>query len=198
MATEIALALHWGRILVVPHGLASEAQSQYSALLVLAILCWLTLTAFTETYRPHRTERLNFLARALTRTLLIWALITVTAVFSLKFEYRQPAVYCLFRWRVGCLHLRPAVGNHSFVAQPPPLRSPVADRSRDWGRRGDLRAFRPTSDCHLSDGLPGSRRSGDPARGEITRTATDMAMAKEPNPGTTSMRHRSRNSTTST
>ncbi len=87
VATEIALALHWGRILVVPHGLASEAQSQYSALLVLAILCWLTLTAFTETYRPHRTERLNFLARALTRTLLIWALITVTAVFSLKFEY---------------------------------------------------------------------------------------------------------------
>ena len=87
MATEIALALHWGRILVVPHGRASEAQSQYSALLVVAILCWLTLTAFTDTYRPHRTERLNFLARALTRTLLIWALITVSAVFSLKFEF---------------------------------------------------------------------------------------------------------------
>lgn len=87
LATEIALALHWGRILVVPHGRASEAQSQYSALLILAILCWLTLTAFTETYRPHRTERLNFLARGLTRTLLTWALITITAVFSLKFEY---------------------------------------------------------------------------------------------------------------
>lgn len=87
MATEIALARHWGRILVVPHGLASEAQSQYSALLVVAILCWLTLTAFTDTYRPHRTERFNFLARALTRTLLIWALITITAVFSLKFEF---------------------------------------------------------------------------------------------------------------
>ncbi len=87
MATEIALAMHWGRILVVPHGRASEAQSQYSALLVVAILCWLTLTAFTETYQPHRTERLNFLARALTRTLLIWALITVSAVFSLKFEF---------------------------------------------------------------------------------------------------------------
>jgi exopolysaccharide production protein ExoY len=87
LATEIALALHWGRILVVPHGRASEAQSQYSALLVLAILCWLTLTAFTDTYRPHRTERLNFLARGLTRTLLTWALITITAVFSLKFEF---------------------------------------------------------------------------------------------------------------
>jgi exopolysaccharide production protein ExoY len=87
LATEIASALHWGRILVVPHGRASEAQSQYSALLVLAILCWLTLTAFTDTYRPHRTERLNFLARGLTRTLLTWALITITAVFSLKFEF---------------------------------------------------------------------------------------------------------------
>ena len=48
---------------------------------------WLTLTAFTDTYRPHRTERFNFLARGLTRTLLTWALITITAVFSLKFEY---------------------------------------------------------------------------------------------------------------
>ena len=87
VATEIAFALHWGRILVIPLGRASDAQSQYSALLVLAILSWLTLTAFTDTYRPHRTERLNFLARGLTRTLLTWALITVAAVFSLKFEY---------------------------------------------------------------------------------------------------------------
>jgi len=87
VATEIALALRWGRILVVPHGLASEAQSQYSALLIVSILCWLTLTAFTDTYKPHRTERLNFLARGLTRTLLTWALITTTAVFSLKFDF---------------------------------------------------------------------------------------------------------------
>jgi exopolysaccharide production protein ExoY len=87
VATEIALALHWGRILVIPLGRDSEAQSQYSALLLLAILSWLTLTAFTDTYRPHRTERLNFIARGLMRTLLTWALITITAVFSLKFEY---------------------------------------------------------------------------------------------------------------
>jgi exopolysaccharide production protein ExoY len=87
VATEIALALHWGRILIVPHGRASEAQSQYSALLILAILSWLTLTAFTNTYRPHRTERLNFLVRGLTQTLLTWALITIAGVFSLKFEY---------------------------------------------------------------------------------------------------------------
>jgi exopolysaccharide production protein ExoY len=87
VATEIALALHWGRILVIPLGRASEAQSQYSALLILAILSWLTLTAFTDTYRSHRTERLNFLARGLVRTLLTWTLITVAAVFSLKFIY---------------------------------------------------------------------------------------------------------------
>src|SRR5580704_2454172 len=87
MATEIAAALHWGRILVIPLGRASEAQSQYSALFLLAILCWLTLTAFTDTYRPHRTERLKFLAQGLTRTLLTWALITIAVVFSLKFEY---------------------------------------------------------------------------------------------------------------
>ena len=95
MATEIAFALHWGRILVIPLGRASEAQSQYSVLLVLAVLSWLTLTAFTDTYRPHRTERLNFVAKGLIRTLLIWALITTTAVFSLKFEYvsRQFLIY---------------------------------------------------------------------------------------------------------
>ena len=87
VATEIAEALHWGRILVVPHGLASQAQSQYSALFVLSILCWLTLTAFTDTYHAHRTERLNFLARGLIRTILTWALLTVTAIFWLKFEY---------------------------------------------------------------------------------------------------------------
>ena len=87
VATEIALALHWGRILIIPLGRASEAQSQYSVLLVLGVLSWLTLTAFTETYRPHRTERLKFVAQGLMRTLLTWALITTTAVFSLKFEY---------------------------------------------------------------------------------------------------------------
>lgn len=87
VATEIALAFNWGRILVIPLGRASEAQSQYSALLVVAILSWLTLTAFTGTYRPHRTERLKFVAQGMIRTLLTWALITVAAIFSLKFEY---------------------------------------------------------------------------------------------------------------
>ena len=87
VATEIALALRWGRILIIPLGRESEAQTQYSALLVVAILSWLTLTAFTGTYHPHRTERLNFLAQRLVRTLLIWALVTIAAVFSLKFEY---------------------------------------------------------------------------------------------------------------
>jgi exopolysaccharide production protein ExoY len=88
ITTEIALALHWGRILVVPLGGASPAQTEYSALLVVAVLGWLTLTAFTETYRrPHRTERLNFLARGTARTLLIWALLTFTAVFFLKLDY---------------------------------------------------------------------------------------------------------------
>jgi exopolysaccharide biosynthesis polyprenyl glycosylphosphotransferase len=86
-ATQIAAALHWGKIRVIPLGRASEAQSQYSALCLLAILCWLTLTAFTETYRPHRTERLKFQAQGLTRTLLTWALLTVAVIFSLKFEY---------------------------------------------------------------------------------------------------------------
>ncbi len=95
VATEIALALHWGRIQVFPHGGASEAQSQYSALFILAVLSWLTLTAYTETYRPHRTELLNFLARRLIQTLLIWSLVTFAAIFALKFQYlsRQFTTY---------------------------------------------------------------------------------------------------------
>ena len=87
VATEIVLAMRWGRIRVFSNGGASQAQSQYSALLILAILSWLTLTAYTDTYRPHRTERLNFLVRRLIQTLLIWALVTIAAIFVLKFEY---------------------------------------------------------------------------------------------------------------
>ena len=116
VATQIALALHWGRILIIPLGRGSEAQSQYTALLLVAILSWVTLTAFTDVYRPHRTERLNFLARGLIRVLLIWALITITAVFSLKFEYvsRQfigffisaSSIFILFRQLGTTLFLR--------------------------------------------------------------------------------------------
>ncbi len=87
IATEIPFALRLDRIQIIPHGRASAAQSEYSALLILAILSWLTLTAYTETYRPHRTERLNFLVRRLIQTLLIWSLVTVAAIFALKFEY---------------------------------------------------------------------------------------------------------------
>jgi exopolysaccharide production protein ExoY len=95
VASEIARVLYGGQIQVIPHGRAPEAQSQYSALLVLAILFWLTLTTYTETYRSHRTERLNFVIRGLTRTLLIWSLVTISAIFALKFEYlsRQFTVY---------------------------------------------------------------------------------------------------------
>jgi len=95
VASEIVLALYRGQIQVFPHGRPSEAQSQYSALLILAILSWLTLTAYTETYRPHRTERLNFLARRLIQTLLIWSLVTIAAIFALKFQYlsRQFTAY---------------------------------------------------------------------------------------------------------
>jgi exopolysaccharide production protein ExoY len=90
-----AFAFYGQRIQILPHDRPSEAQSQYSALLILAILSWLTLTAYTETYRPHRTERLNFLVRGLTQTLFIWALVTISAIFALKFEYlsRQFTVY---------------------------------------------------------------------------------------------------------
>ena len=87
VASQIVLALYGGQIQIFPHDRPSEAQSQYSALLVLAILSWLTLTAYTETYQPHRTERLNFLVRGLIRTLLIWSLVTIAAIFVLKFEF---------------------------------------------------------------------------------------------------------------
>jgi exopolysaccharide biosynthesis polyprenyl glycosylphosphotransferase len=87
LATEIALAFQWGRIRVLLPGGASEAKSQYSAFLVLAILLWLTLTAYTETYRAHRTERLNFLVRELTQTLLIWSLVTIAVIFALRFQF---------------------------------------------------------------------------------------------------------------
>jgi exopolysaccharide biosynthesis polyprenyl glycosylphosphotransferase len=95
VTSEIVLALYGGQIQVFPHGRPSEAQSQYSALLVLAILSWLTLTAYTETYRAHRTERLYFLVRRMIQTSLLWSLVTIAVIFALKFEYlsRQFTIY---------------------------------------------------------------------------------------------------------
>ena len=142
VATEIALALHWGRILVIPFGWASEAQSQYSALLLLAILSWMTLTAFTNTYRSHRTERLNFLARGLIRTLLTWALITITAVFSLKFEYVSRQFIGYFIGASSVLIFVRRSGNHAVPTKPAPFCSQMADRSGIRRQRGHLRTFR--------------------------------------------------------
>jgi exopolysaccharide biosynthesis polyprenyl glycosylphosphotransferase len=95
ITSEIVHALFGGQIKIFPHGRPAEAQSQYSALLILAILSWLTLTAYTDIYGPHRTERLNFLVRRLIRTSLIWSLVTIAVIFALKFQYlsRQFTVY---------------------------------------------------------------------------------------------------------
>ena len=70
---------------------------EYSTLLLLAVLCWLTVSTYTEIYASHRAERLDFAANKLLRTLLIWAIMTMGGVFFLKLRdvSRQFTLYLI-------------------------------------------------------------------------------------------------------
>lgn len=70
---------------------------QYSTLLLLAVLCWIAVSTYTEIYNSHRAERLDFAANKLLRTLLLWAIMTACGVFLFKLRAvsRQFTVYLL-------------------------------------------------------------------------------------------------------
>jgi exopolysaccharide production protein ExoY len=70
---------------------------QYAALFLIALLSWAGVTAYCGIYHSRRTERLSFIARALMRTLVLWALMTVAGAFILKIPNvsRQFTLYLL-------------------------------------------------------------------------------------------------------
>ncbi len=95
VAGQVALHLSSEKLFIFPGSRPWEVQ--YSALLLLALLSWTAVTSYCGTYHSHRTERLPFAARALMRTLILWALMTVGGVFALKMPNvsRQFTAYLL-------------------------------------------------------------------------------------------------------
>jgi exopolysaccharide production protein ExoY len=93
---NVALYLSIRHFFVFPQGRAWEAQ--YSALFLLSLLSWIAATEYLGTYHFHRTESLAFAARAMTRTQVVWALMTVAGLFAFKLRTvsRQFTIYFLF------------------------------------------------------------------------------------------------------
>jgi exopolysaccharide biosynthesis polyprenyl glycosylphosphotransferase len=58
--------------------------TEYEEFLVLSLVLWAVLGGYMEIYHSHRSERLDFTAGELFRTLLIWAIATAAGVFLLK------------------------------------------------------------------------------------------------------------------
>jgi len=95
IAGQIALVLGSKRLFVLPGQGPWEAR--YSALFLLALLSWATVTSYFPTYHSHRKESLSFAIHALIRTFVVWALMTIAGVFVLKLENvsRQFTAYFL-------------------------------------------------------------------------------------------------------
>jgi exopolysaccharide production protein ExoY len=84
----------WNLFVFIPE---SQWRLQYSTLLLLAVLCWIAVSSYTEIYNSHRAERLDFAANKLLRTLLLWAIMTTGGVFLLKLRdvSRQFTLYVI-------------------------------------------------------------------------------------------------------
>lgn len=95
VAGEIALHLSSEKLFFFPENGPWEVQ--YAALFLIALLSWTAVTSYCGTYHSRRTERLPFTARALMRTLVLWALMTVAGAFILKIPNvsRQFTAYLL-------------------------------------------------------------------------------------------------------
>jgi exopolysaccharide production protein ExoY len=94
-AGQIALRLSARQLFVFPD--RGPWEGQYSALLLLALLSWVTVTSYSETYHSRRTESLPFASRTLARSFILWVLLTVAGVFIFKLANvsRQFTVYFL-------------------------------------------------------------------------------------------------------
>jgi FlaA1/EpsC-like NDP-sugar epimerase len=71
---------------------------QYGAFLMVAVLAWTAIATYGQVYRSHRTERLEFAALHLLRSLALWAMVTTAGVFLLKLSNvsRQFILYVFF------------------------------------------------------------------------------------------------------
>ena len=119
-AGQIALRLSARQLFVFPD--RGPWEGQYSALLLLALLSWVAVTSYSETYHSHRTESLPFATRALTRTFILWVLLTVAGVFLLKLANvsRQFAGY--FLCTSGSLYLGATIVDDDFSASTTAVR----------------------------------------------------------------------------
>lgn len=81
-AGKVALYLSRRHLFIFPE--TGPWEAQYSTLFLLGLLSWIAATSYFGTYHSHRTESLAFAARAITRTLVVWVLMTVAGVFVFK------------------------------------------------------------------------------------------------------------------
>jgi exopolysaccharide production protein ExoY len=71
---------------------------QYEEFLLLSVTVWIAIGVYTQIYRSHRAERLEFAASRMLRTLALWALFATAGVFLLKLSHvsRQFILYMFF------------------------------------------------------------------------------------------------------
>lgn len=81
-AGQIALRLSAQGLFVFPD--PGPWEGQYSALLLLALLSWVTVTSYSQTYHSHRTESLPFATKSLVQSFILWVLLTVAGIFLFK------------------------------------------------------------------------------------------------------------------
>jgi exopolysaccharide production protein ExoY len=71
---------------------------QYAGFLLIAVITWIAIATYTRIYRSHRAERLDFAARGLLGTLVLWAMFSTAGVFLFKLSNvsRQFIFYVFF------------------------------------------------------------------------------------------------------
>ncbi len=106
IALRIAHSLDRQGLFVFPRQWSHE----YGAFLLIAEMAWIALAFYTRIYRSHRAERLDFAARGLFRTLVLWAIFTTAGVFLMKLSdvSRQFIIY-VFLLSGGLILVRQAL-----------------------------------------------------------------------------------------
>ena len=92
VAEHLAIWLSSRRLFIFP-----TQWAEYSVLVLLAILLWVGVSSYTQIYRSHRAERLDFATRKLIQTIVVWGMMTTGGVFLLKLHdvSRQFTLYVI-------------------------------------------------------------------------------------------------------
>lgn len=95
LAEQLVTWLSSKQLFIFPR--SAEWTAQYSTLVLIGLLSWTGVSAYTGIYHSHRSERLAFAATGLLRALVLWTMMTTGGVFLLKLHKvsRQFTLYFL-------------------------------------------------------------------------------------------------------